>query len=322
MEENNPLPQVNPVFKSFTHLLILVGMYLIFAVLAVSLAVQITLWVTGVEIQLDFEQIDFDALTSTEIFGYKLFQLIGSIGTFIATALVFAKLVVRKNASEYFGFTKVIPPIKIFGLVILIALSAIPFLSWVVALNKQIPLPGDIDQIAQEVQTNTDNFYGVMLHGSSIGMLLFNLLLVALVPAVGEELLFRGGFMQIFYRLFKENIHAAIIVSAILFSLMHLHYYNFIGIIIMGVIFGYLYYWSGNIMVSIWAHFINNSMVVLFSYLTVNNPDVEFLTYDYEFSPTVAIGSGIIMIGAIYRFYKTTRQYHAIEEVETDIDED
>lgn len=322
MEENKPLPEVSPVFKSFLQIITLIGLYLIFAVLSITIARQITSLLTGVEIQLDLEQLDFTALDSEGVFGYKLFQLIASIGTFIVTALVFAKFFAREKLDHYFGFRGLLPSPKILGLTLIIALSAIPVLSYIVYLNKQIPLPADIAKIANDLQTSNDAFYNVMLQAPTIGVLLFNILLVAIVPAIGEELLFRGAFMQLFYRFFKERIHASILIVAVLFSAMHLQYYSFLGIILMGVVFGYLYYWSGNIMVSIWAHFINNGTVVLFSYLTANNPDLEFMNYDYEFSPVASIISGVIMIGAIYLFYKTTRQDHATEEIATTTEED
>lgn len=322
MEENKPFPEVNPVFKSFLNIITLIGLYLVFAILSVSIATQITSLVTGVTIQPDLEQLNLSSLDSNGIFGYKLFQLIASIGTFIVTALVFAKFFVREKLNSFFGFSGVFPSIKILGLTVVIALSAIPLLSYIVYLNQQIPLPADIAEVANTLQANNDAFYKVMLQAPSVGVLLFNLLVVALVPAVGEELLFRGAFMQLFYRFSKEKIHASIIIVAILFSAMHLQYYSFLGIILMGVIFGYLYYWSGNIMVAIWAHFINNGTVVLFAYLTEHNSDLEFMSYDYEFSPVVSLISGVVMVGAIYLFYKTTRQYHATEEIASPTEED
>lgn len=322
MEENKPFPEVNPVFKSFLQIITLIGLYMVFAIIAVTVASQITRLITGVNIQLDIEQLDYSNLNSHAIFGYKLFQLIASIGTFIVTALVFAKFFAREKLEHFFGFSGVFPSPKILGLTFIIALSAIPLLSYIVYLNKQIPLPDDIAKMATQLQTSNDAFYKVMLQTPSIGVLFFNLLVVALVPAIGEELLFRGAFMQLFYRFFKDKIHAAIIIVAVLFSAMHLQYYSFLGIILMGIVFGYLYYWSGNIMVSIWAHFINNGTIVLFAYLTEHNPDLEFMTYDYEFSPLVSLISGAVMVGAIYLFYKTTRQYHAIEEIDTSTEED
>lgn len=316
MEENNPLLGVNPVFKSFLNLLTLFGLYLVFAVLSAYLGIYITAWVAGVEIPADMATIDFGSLDAHTVMGYKIFQTVASIGTFIVTALVFARFFEHEKLTTFFGFRSVLPSAKLLGLTFIIALSAIPVISFIIYLNQQIPLPASIEETANQLQKTTEGFNIAFLKAPTLGVLFINLFVIAIIPAIGEELLFRGAFMQLFYRFFKENIHLAIVVTAILFSLMHLQYYNFFAIVFMGVIFGYIYYWSGNIMVAIWAHFINNATTVLFFYLAENNPDVEVLALDYQFSPLATVISAIILAGAIYMFYKATKQYHPVEEIE------
>jgi membrane protease YdiL (CAAX protease family) len=78
--------------------------------------------------------------------------------------------------------------------------------------------------------------------------------------------LFRG----LLQRLLKEwlgNIHFAIFMAAFLFSAMHMQFYGFFPRMLLGIMFGYLFYWSGSLWVPICAHFINNGSAVIFSYL-------------------------------------------------------
>ena len=96
-----------------------------------------------------------------------------------------------------------------------------------------------------------------------------NVLMIAVIPAVGEELLFRGVLQRLFSEWFK-NIHYGIILSAILFSAMHMQFYGFFPRMLMGVLFGYLFYWSSNIWIPILAHFTNNMLAVIVSFFISN----------------------------------------------------
>ena len=96
--------------------------------------------------------------------------------------------------------------------------------------------------------------------------LMIGIFVIALLPAIGEELVFRGMFQNEFYR-GTGNIHLAIWASAIIFSAIHFQFYGFIPRLLLGALFGYLYYWSGNLLVPMFAHFFNNAFGVIMIYL-------------------------------------------------------
>jgi membrane protease YdiL (CAAX protease family) len=111
----------------------------------------------------------------------------------------------------------------------------------------------------------------------AFGGFIFNMVMIAVLPAIGEEFMFRG----LLQRLLKEwlgNIHVAIFASAFLFSAMHMQFFGFFPRMFLGVMFGYLFYWSGSLWVPISAHFINNGSAVIFSYLGQHG----ILNGDYE----------------------------------------
>jgi membrane protease YdiL (CAAX protease family) len=104
------------------------------------------------------------------------------------------------------------------------------------------------------------------LQTENIGGLLINIFMVALIPALGEEFLFRGMIQRILYEWFR-NKHLAIWIAALLFSLMH---YQFLGLfprVLLGALFGYLFVWTGSIWMAVLAHFINNGVAVIYYYI-------------------------------------------------------
>ena len=101
---------------------------------------------------------------------------------------------------------------------------------------------------------------------SGLANLLFNLLVLAVAPAVCEELFFRGALQSTLGRALR-NPHWAILVTAILFSALHGDIFGFMPRLLMGLVLGYLYLYGGSIVVNMVAHFVNNATVVVFYYL-------------------------------------------------------
>lgn len=283
---------------------------MILTILFYSLGIFIVENILGIHIQDKVANQNFSDLDANSIMGMKILQLIISAGSFIGTALIFIRFFVKENLKPFFGFTKVVPPAKTFIWVLVIAVAAIPVLEYIASLTELIPFPEGFEDAAKKAQEASNTLQVAFLQAPTIGILLLNILAIAIIPAIGEELIFRGVYMQLLYRVFKQRINVAVFISAFLFSIMHGQYYNFFAILLMGLLFGYLYYWSGNIMVSIWAHFINNGLAVLFSYLQQHNPDIAFFADDYNFPLPVILGCAAIAGFAIWQFYKTTQQYH------------
>jgi len=98
------------------------------------------------------------------------------------------------------------------------------------------------------------------------GGFILTFFVVAVIPGIGEELVFRGLIQNEFVRAFK-NPHLAIWTTSIIFSAIHLQFFGFVPRILIGAFLGYLYYWSGNLWVPIIAHFINNGLQVIGLYL-------------------------------------------------------
>ncbi len=89
---------------------------------------------------------------------------------------------------------------------------------------------------------------------------------IALIPAIGEELVFRGLIQPKIYKM-SRNVHVAVWLTGFIFSFIHLQFYGLIPRMLLGVLFGYLYAWSGNLWYSILGHFINNGFTLIMYYL-------------------------------------------------------
>jgi len=98
------------------------------------------------------------------------------------------------------------------------------------------------------------------------GQFLFGVLVIAVLPAIGEELVFRGMLQPELFRA-TGNRHAAVWISAIIFSAFHMQFFGFVPRMLLGALFGYLYLWSGNLLLPMIAHFVNNGFSVLMMYL-------------------------------------------------------
>jgi len=98
---------------------------------------------------------------------------------------------------------------------------------------------------------------------------MFNIFLIAILPAFCEELFFRGVLQNLLIKLFN-NIHIGIVSSALFFALIHIDFYNFLPIFFIGLIFGYLYIFTGNIVINILLHFLYNFSSLSIYYLDKN----------------------------------------------------
>ena len=184
----------------------------------------------------------------------KLMQLFSGVGLFITPTLFYAYL-----TNFDFKFAKLRRQNTI--LVIAIMLLITPFIGLLLEWNMMISFPEWLLQF----DINSEAFVAAFLQMGTIWDLLFTLLVLAVVPAIGEELLFRGYLQQKLGN-WLRNPHTTILITAFLFSAIHFHFQAIIPRFVLGVLLGYLFYWSNSLWLPILAHFANNAQVVIFSY--------------------------------------------------------
>lgn len=189
---------------------------------------------------------------------------------------------------------------------ILVLIVSLPFINWVVLLNNQLHLPEILSGVERWMRDSEDKAQALtdaFLLTGTWGGFLVNLTMIALLAAVGEELIFRG----ILVRLFREwtwNVHLAVMIPALLFSALHLQFYGFFGRFILGVVLGYLFVLSGSLWVPVIVHFFNNAMAVLASFLSqrgVIEADLE--TLGSSDNGWIIVGSFLLMVAGLGILY-------------------
>ena len=223
----------------------------------------------------------------------KLIQLFSGIGLFITPTLLYAYL-----TDFDFKFSPITRQNTL--LVIAIMMLVIPFIGLLLEWNMSIAFPEWILSLGNDSEKIVESF----LKMNHLGDLLFNLLVIAIVPAIGEELLFRGYFQQSFSK-WLTNHHIAILITAFLFSAIHLDAQGIIPRFVLGVLLGYLYYWSGSLWLPILAHFVNNAQVVIFSYplFKVDSGAYSILS-EAKVDPMLGLFSFLSVIFLLYVLYQ------------------
>lgn len=134
---------------------------------------------------------------------------------------------------------------------------------------------------------------------SSHGQFAVALLVIAVLPGIGEEFVFRG-ILQNRLEQITGNVHVAVWISAILFSAIHVQFFGFVPRMLLGAFFGYLYAGSGNLLVPVFAHFAHNAVTLLMIYLyqldiSDIHPDESEAAPLYLVIPAAIIFSGLLL---------------------------
>ncbi|MGI5975813.1 MAG: CPBP family intramembrane glutamic endopeptidase [Paludibacter sp.] len=248
----------------------------------------------------------------SDIKALKLAQFFQSLGMFVIPPFILAYL----WSEEPLGYLRINrnPSGEYVLFAVIIMLVAIPAINLLGELNHAIPFPDSLSWLENylvDMEKKAEDLTVRMLDVDSVGGLLVNIGLIAIVPAVGEELFFRGIIQQVLRINLKS--HAAVWITAIIFSTIHFQFYGFIPRVLMGAFLGYLLVWTKNMWVPIIAHFANNAVAVLFYYFKG-----EGSTFDVENigkSDTYLIGI-VSLIAVLLLIYLFRKRQVASEEME------
>lgn len=217
--------------------------------------------------------------------------------TFLIPGVVFAVFYYRKNWLKRTLLSRKPSLNSIsWGLgLLMLTFVAMQLVYW---LNKQIPLPDSLKAAEDASQALIE----AMMQLDSPLALPTNLFIMAMLPAVGEELIFRGLLQRIMVRL-TANVHAGIWISATLFSLMHWQFEGFFVRQLLGALFGYLLYWSGSLWLPIIVHFIFNGLQIVAQYLYFQGTIDIDIDQDIEMTTNQIMMGGVALIIALFLCY-------------------
>ena len=244
----------------------------------------------------------------------RIVQLFSSVGSFALPAWWFAK----REGYQAPSFFKLNTPtsIPLFVLTGILFYCSAGFFQWTIDVNNAMHLPAFLDDVEKWMRQQEDQLATLtqrFLYMPTTVDLVINLLMIALIPAIGEELLFRGCLQPIFGRLAK-NAHVGIWLAAIVFSAIHLQFYGFIPRMLLGALFGYLYYYGKSMWYPILGHFLNNGSAVVAVYLyqqqglSVAEAMKQDNPADSRYYLLSVFLSAAISVFLLYKFYQITRQ--------------
>lgn len=245
-------------------------------------------------------------------------QGVSATGLFIITPLFFLQFVDNDKAFYHRPELSLRrwQPLAGFGVVLLLIIGIMPLSAVVVEWNNNIRLPSslaDFEQWAMTMETRAKELTTYLLQFQSVGDLFWALLVVAVLPAVGEELTFRG-VLQGKLQQMTGNPHVAIWVTAFIFSILHFQFFGFVPRVLLGALFGYLYAWSGNLMIPILAHFINNGFTVTMIFLHQKGLLGINIEEPTDVPPLLALASLGLTVVLLYAFWKINLNHAKLEK--------
>ncbi len=242
----------------------------------------------------------------------RVFQISQSIGLFIVPSIVLNHLIFQTG--DGFLTSKAYNSFYSWWIVFFTLIFSIPVIHFFIVWNSSFVFPDRFsffEQMLQKMESERMMLTNRMTQNMSLSDYFINLFVIAILPAVGEEFFFRGVVQKVFIQ-WTGNNHFSILISAILFSSIHLQFYGFIPRLILGVYFGYLFLWSRNIWMPVWAHFLNNAMAVSIIFLSENIRMTipGFFSQDTNPNPSVLILSAIISSVLIMITYQQFKRKH------------
>ena len=191
-------------------------------------------------------------------------QSLSSVFAFFLPAIITAAIVSKKS-STHLGFYSLFNKKAI--VLVLLTMTAAIFVSGALGeLNKAIPIGKSMKTYFDNMEKQyTDAIRAILVFRNPVDYII-SLVVIAVLPAVVEEVLFRGSMQQILIRWFKYPL-LGIIITSFIFSSIHFSWYGFIPRMALGMVLGYVFFYTGNLWYSILAHFFNNGLMVTILYV-------------------------------------------------------
>lgn len=246
---------------------ILVLLALVLTGLFVGMAVMVgVLLISGTSMQ---DVLDGGYINSENVNMARLVLLINHLSMFLLPALAWAWIYYRKKWLSGLSLDRGLSAVQILA-GILFLMMVYPIVSKSFEINQSWDLP----QWMGEMEGQTAEMLKILLKMDHAGELLFNLLIIAIIPGIGEELIFRGVIQQEIDHALKKP-WLSVVFSSLIFSAIHFQFEGFLPRFLLGMILGLLLMWTNNLWLPIIVHAFNNGMQVVLAYFIPEMSDQE-----------------------------------------------
>ena len=262
------------------------------------------------------------ALTSVDV--TRILQVVGTILLFIMPALLFSYITNRPEAAKYLGFNRVISTKQL--LLVVVMFFASFFVSGALeTINQNIPLTKNLSTTFKHWEDEYNKQAEMLGTIRSGGEYVLALFILALLPAIAEEMFFRGCLQKVIMGL-TRNAFTGILITAVLFSLMHGSFYGFLVRVFLGGLLGFIYYYSKSLWLNITLHFLNNAFVVTEMYAISKkamSPTVDTAANNIPATTILLLGVGAMAaLQFLFKLFKQESEVviamHAVDDTLTD----
>lgn len=262
-----------------------------------------------------------EQITDTAVWENPSFAFAAKMLQFLYTTIIFfipgllLAWIASPKPEAYLGLKQRAGFIQL-GLALLIMLCALPLVGLLNQWNESWPLPKSLMDIENSAKVQTE----MMLKMPDLTSLFTNLLLVALAPAIAEEVLFRGVMQKLITQMVKNGWIAALI-TAVIFSILHFQFLGFMPRALLGFLLGAIYFATGSLWLSIAAHFLNNGLQVVLIYLYQAKMTKYDATADEHVPLYFGLLSAVVTGLLIWRLYRRSKEkgYNAAALAQPDI---
>ncbi len=258
---SNPANRLHPSLQFLILVSITVGIVLVGNLIGAGIVAAFY----GLDMVFNIVQLDFsDQHTVNALW---ILQILGTTIPLLIVPLVFAQFIVKQR-QEYlkpsFNF-----PWPVIVIVFCVMMVSSPLIELLSRINQDMVLPDYLNGVQKWMRDSEDKaekLITVLLKMDTVFGAIANVIAIGLFTAIVEELMFRGCVQTIFVK-WTGNVHAAVWITAILFSAFHMEFFGFLPRLLLGALFGYFAAWSGSVWPAVWGHFLNNATAVIAVYL-------------------------------------------------------
>lgn len=278
---------ISPILFAFISLIILFGTYQIVGSL-------ITYLIYGARI------------TPENVDGFRLITMLGQILFLLVPTLLLTKLATF-DLKGFLRLNRVSILQSVLAVVGIFSLQLI--LQVYMVFQDKIPLPQSIQPQLNQIKQAIEEAYKVLAGSSNLTEMFYVILVIALVPAFAEEILFRGLVQRSLEK--SLNVTRGVIITGLVFGVFHLNPFSFVPLAAIGIYLGFLTSISGSIYYSITAHFFNNLIAVLALYFGYGNGDLitgKAAEPPLEELTIIFVVSTVVFVLSIYYFIRVTEK--------------
>lgn len=295
--QNRQLSKVNGI----SHFFLAVGILILSMLAMTGVAMVVVQHFFGLQIS-ELTEYALADVTLPQTLALKIAQAI-TVLSFIIAGFVSAKTF-RKPFGSFAGLTNSVNPLHfIIGIVLLATI--IPAITYLVEFNALLSLPDSMEKAFMDLEETGNHTYALFLKFNTGGQFVINLLIMSVLAAVAEEIFFRGILMRVLTKWFG-NVHIGIVVSTLIFAIIHFQPYKLLPMIVLGLFLGYIYYRTKSLWVPIIIHALNNAIVVVADWSEKNGNSLAIFSDDFQFSVLQVILSIVAFLSIGYVFWKKT----------------